>query len=157
MPRSDALDGSLINSIVGEGTHFRGHLDLSGLLRIDGDFSGSIKTSGRVIIGSQGRADCTINAATVVVGGVLRGNVYASEQVILLDRAIVLGNIYSPRLTADEDTIIDGSLLISGRNTLIEPSEEIETRRRREPPSFARKVRRPGATRRSAAAQRTDE
>ncbi|MFW5686046.1 MAG: bactofilin family protein, partial [Spirochaetota bacterium] len=62
-------DDSLINSIVGPGTFFRGHLELSGLLRIDGDFSGSVKTDGRVIVGQAGRADCAIEAATVVVGG----------------------------------------------------------------------------------------
>lgn len=67
------FDDSLVNSIVGRGTHFRGHLELSGLLRIDGDFSGSIKTQGKVIIGRGGRADCSIDAHTVVIGGIVRG------------------------------------------------------------------------------------
>lgn len=107
-----AGDENYINSIVGEGTHFRGHLQLSGLLRIDGDFSGSISTSGKVLVGKFGRADCTVEADTVVVGGILRGAIYATEKVIVLASAIILGNIYSPRLIAEEGVLIDGSLVV---------------------------------------------
>ncbi|MCK5736372.1 MAG: polymer-forming cytoskeletal protein, partial [Spirochaetaceae bacterium] len=60
---------ALINSIIGDGTRFRGDLDLKGLLRIDGDFEGNIRTEGRVLVGKGGRARCLIVADTVVVGG----------------------------------------------------------------------------------------
>jgi cytoskeletal protein CcmA (bactofilin family) len=105
-------DDNYINSIVGEGTHFRGHLQLSGLLRIDGDFSGSIATSGKVLVGKNGRADCTIEADTVVVGGILRGAIYATQKVIVLSSALILGNIQAPRLIAEEGVLIDGVLAI---------------------------------------------
>ena len=117
MKRNDKLsaDDSFVNSIIGEGTHFRGHLELSGLLRIDGDFSGSIRTSGKVIIGKNGRADCTIDAGTVVVGGAVRGNVYAEERVIVLASAMLLGNIYAPNLVMEEGVVFDGHCEVSGR------------------------------------------
>ncbi|MFP4329481.1 MAG: bactofilin family protein [Alkalispirochaetaceae bacterium] len=111
---SQPFDDALVNSIVGHGTHFRGHLELSGLLRIDGDFSGSIKTGGKVIIGRGGRADCSIDAHTVVIGGVVRGNVYASDKVIALESAIIIGNIYAARLIAEDGVLIDAGLMISG-------------------------------------------
>lgn len=109
-----SADDSYINSIVGEGTHFRGHLELSGLLRIDGDFSGSIKTSGKVIVGRNGRADCAIEAGTVVVGGVLRGSIYAAETVIVLSSALVLADIHAPRLVAEEGVLLHGVMEITG-------------------------------------------
>jgi len=60
-----ATDESLINSIVGPGTFFRGHLELSGLLRIDGDFSGSVKTTAGIHFGSYAEAlPATTSAAT---------------------------------------------------------------------------------------------
>jgi cytoskeletal protein CcmA (bactofilin family) len=107
-------DDSLVNSIVGRGTHFRGHLELSGLLRIDGDFSGSIKTQGKVIVGRGGRADCSIDAHTVVIGGIVRGNVYATDKVIALESAIIIGNIYATRLIAEEGVLVDAGLMVSG-------------------------------------------
>ncbi|MEX2444349.1 MAG: polymer-forming cytoskeletal protein [Alkalispirochaeta sp.] len=105
---------ALVNSIVGAGTYFKGNISVSGLLRIDGDFSGGVKSSGRVIIGRGGRADCTVDAATVVIGGVFRGTVYASDKVIALDTAIIIGNIYSPRIIAESGVILDGAMHVRG-------------------------------------------
>ena len=107
-------ESTLVNSIVGSGTFFKGQIDVSGLLRVDGDFSGSLKTSGRVIIGRTGRADCTIDAATVVIGGVFRGTIYATEKVIALESAIIIGNIFAPRLIAESGVVVDGSMHIRG-------------------------------------------
>jgi cytoskeletal protein CcmA (bactofilin family) len=109
-----SLESTLVNSIVGAGTFFKGTINVTGLLRIDGDFSGGIKSSGRVIIGRGGRADCTIDAATVVIGGVFRGTVYASDRVIALETAVIIGNIYSPRLIAEAGVILDGAMHVRG-------------------------------------------
>ncbi len=108
------IESTLINSIIGAGTFFKGQLTVSGLMRVDGDISGSIKTNGRVIIGRTGRADCTIDAATVVVGGVFRGTLYASEKVIALESAIILGNIFAPRIVVETGVIIDGAMHVRG-------------------------------------------
>ncbi len=114
MTRGPVPEETLINSIVGEGTHFRGSLELNGLLRIDGDFSGTIQTGGKVIIGKNGRADCTINATTVVIGGVSRGAIYATEKVIILASAVVIGIVQAPRLIAEEGVLLDGEFRIYG-------------------------------------------
>jgi cytoskeletal protein CcmA (bactofilin family) len=104
-----------VNSIVGEGTHFKGDLELNGLLRLDGDFTGSIKTEGKVIIGKNGRADCAIDAHIVVIGGVFRGNIYAREKVILLSSSMIVGNIYSPSIIAEEGVLLNGTFVVSGK------------------------------------------
>ena len=58
----EILDGAMLNSIIGEGTKFKGEFDLDGLLRIDGDFSGIIRSKGKVLV--NGRAECDIYAGT---------------------------------------------------------------------------------------------
>ncbi len=107
-------DDNLINSIVGPGTFLRGHIELSGLLRIDGDFSGSLKSDGRVIIGQAGRADCAIEAGTVVIGGIFRGEILATEKVVLLSSAVVIGTISSPRLVAEDGVLLSGRFQVTG-------------------------------------------
>lgn len=114
MAFGQTTDDRLINSLVGEGTHFRGDLELSGLLRIDGDYSGSIRTAGKVIIGSGGRADCSIEASVVVIGGIFRGEVFCTNKVIVLASAIVIGNLHSPRMIAEEGTMIHGRCVVTG-------------------------------------------
>jgi len=109
-----SIESTLVNSIVGSGTFFKGTITVSGLLRIDGDFRGAVQTDGRVIIGRGGRADCTIDAATVVIGGVFRGTIYARDKVIALESAIVMGSIYTPRLIAESGVLLDGALHVRG-------------------------------------------
>jgi cytoskeletal protein CcmA (bactofilin family) len=106
-------DDAFINSIIGEGTRFKGEFDLNGLLRIDGDFTGIIRTKGKVLVGRNGRAECTLNAGTVVIGGVLRGEIFASEKVTILSTGLVIGTIETPRLIVEEGVILNGSCKIT--------------------------------------------
>ncbi|MDR2588699.1 MAG: polymer-forming cytoskeletal protein [Spirochaetales bacterium] len=129
MAELDGRSGAFVNSLVGEGSFFRGDIAISGLLRIDGDFSGDIKTPGKVFVGRTGRADCTINAASVVVGGIVRGSITASEKVVILSSAVIIGSITSPRLIAEEGVIFDGVLSIAG-SPLPPSSEDSDNSRR---------------------------
>ncbi len=113
MSDSHITDDAFINSIIGEGTRFKGEFDLNGLLRIDGDFTGVIRTRGKVLVGKNGRAECTLTAGTVVVGGVLRGEIHSTEKVIILSTGLVLGNITTPRLIVEEGVIFNGSCKIT--------------------------------------------
>jgi cytoskeletal protein CcmA (bactofilin family) len=115
MADSTVAEDAFINSMIGEGTRLSGDLELSGLLRIDGDFSGTIRTRGKVLIGRSGRANCTIYAGTVVVGGVLRGNVFASERIVVLTTGMVIGNLNTPRLIVEEGVILNGTCTVEGQ------------------------------------------
>jgi cytoskeletal protein CcmA (bactofilin family) len=106
-------DDAFINSMIGEGTRIKGELDLNGLLRIDGDFSGAIRTKGKVLVGKNGRAECVLTAGTVVIGGVFRGEIISTEKVIILSTGLVLGTITTPRLIIEEGVIFNGSCRIA--------------------------------------------
>ena len=106
-------DSYLVNSFIGENTKFHGDILLQGLMRIDGDFAGSVSTEGKVIIGKTGRAECTVKARTVVVGGVVKGNILATEKVVILSSGIVLGNISAPRLIVEEGVLLHGKCKIN--------------------------------------------
>ena len=112
MNEAQLPDSAYINSIIGEGTRFNGELDLNGLLRIDGDFCGTVRTKGKVLVGKNGRAECTVYAGTVVVGGVVKGNIFAEEKVVILSTGVVLGNVASPRFIVEEGVILNGNCRI---------------------------------------------
>jgi len=116
---------SFVNSIIGEGTKLRGVFDLNGLVRIDGTFSGTVKTSGKVLIGKNGFAECDILAGTVVVGGRFRGEIIAMEKITLLSTGELIGNIRTPRLIIEEGVIFDGKCeIIEEKNRLQQVKEE---------------------------------
>jgi len=106
-------DDAFVNSIIGEGTRFKGEFDLNGLLRIDGDFTGVIRTKGKVLVGRNGRAECTMHAGTVVVGGVVKGEITSTEKVIVLSTGLVLGNVTTPRLIVEEGVVLDGTCRVT--------------------------------------------
>lgn len=105
--------GVFINSIVGDGTRFVGDLELNGLLRIDGDFIGNIKTDGKVLIGKNGRAECTITADTVVIGGVVKGDIVSKGKVVILSTGMLIGNVSTPRLISEDGVILNGVCMIA--------------------------------------------
>jgi len=105
-----------LNSMIGPGTRFKGEFELDGLLRIDGDFAGEIRTTGKVVIGSSGRAECKIHAANVIIGGVVRGDIVSTENVIVLSTGMVIGNIITPRLIIEEGVIFNGNCRITSVN-----------------------------------------
>ena len=102
---------AVVNSIIGEGARFRGDFELSGLLRIDGDFVGNIESAGKVLVGRHGSAVVpTINARVVIVGGKVIGNIRAQEMVTILSTGTVEGDIEAPRLLAEEGVTINGRI-----------------------------------------------
>ena len=110
-------DAGLINSIIGEGAFFRGDIDVTGFVRVDGSLSGSIRTNGKVVIGKDGRCESSITGSTIIVGGIVKGDVLASEKVIVLSSGMIIGNVTAPRFVADEGVMLDGVYTVSGRSS----------------------------------------
>jgi len=138
MSDTHVADSTLLNSIIGEGTRFKGELEVNGLLRIDGDFMGTIRTPGKILVGLNGRARCNIYAETVVVGGVVLGNIYCTDRAIILSTGMLLGSIHAPRLVVEEGVVLNGTCRVSGA---VEQPEAPEAK----PPSARRAA---GASRR---------
>lgn len=114
MARSNrTLEDHSVNSIIGKGSQFKGEFTIDGLLRIDGTFQGTIETDGKVLIGQTGSAVTDIRARLVVVGGTVRGNIFAHERVILLSTGEVHGNIITPTLIMEEGVIFEGNCTIN--------------------------------------------
>ncbi len=110
-----SAEDNIVNSIIGEGSNFKGEFNINGLLRIDGHFQGTIETEGKVLIGQTGEAITDIKARMVVVGGMVRGNIFATEKVIFLSTGVINGNIITPSLFMEEGVKFEGSCTINKR------------------------------------------
>ena len=112
--KTQAEDG-IVNSIIGEGSEFKGEFKINGLLRIDGKFQGTIETNGKVLIGQSGDAVTDIKARLVVVGGNVRGNIFATERVIFLSSGKINGNIITPSLIMEDGVKFEGNCTINNK------------------------------------------
>ena len=101
-----------INTIIGPNTSLRGNIETGGFTRIDGSITGNVDASGRVVIGERARMKSDVCGTAITIGGVVCGNVIASESLVILSTALVLGDIITRRIRADEGCLIHGRVLV---------------------------------------------
>ncbi len=86
-------------SIFGPGVSIEGKIEGDADLRMAGKFKGDIQIKGDLSIEKGAHLTAKINAANVIIGGELEGNVIASSQIRLLDSAQVIGDLKATTLT----------------------------------------------------------
>jgi cytoskeletal protein CcmA (bactofilin family) len=111
MPSNKREDFS-INTIIGPNTSVSGDIETGGFTRVDGSIRGDVTARGRVVIGEKARMKSNVSGTSITVGGVVCGNVIASEQLIILSTALILGDIITRRIQADEGCLIHGKVSV---------------------------------------------
>jgi cytoskeletal protein CcmA (bactofilin family) len=101
-----------INTIIGPGTSVSGDVESGGFTRVDGNVQGNVKAKGRVVIGERARMKSNISGTSVTVGGVVFGNVLASERLVVLATGLVMGDIITRRIQAEEGCLIHGRVKV---------------------------------------------
>jgi cytoskeletal protein CcmA (bactofilin family) len=109
---SAKLDDFSINTIIGPNTSLTGNIESTGFTRIDGSIRGNVTAKGRVVIGEKARMRSDVSGTAITVGGVVFGNIIASEAVIILSTALVLGDIITRRIQADDGCMIHGKISV---------------------------------------------
>ena len=101
-------DDISINTIIGKGSAISGNMKVNGFIRIDGDIDGSLETDGNVIVGENARIRGDLTAKSVIIGGIIKGNIKANESVKILAEAAVIGDVISRKVQVDGSAIIHG-------------------------------------------------
>ena len=105
----------IMNSVIGDGSSFKGTFIVKGSFQIDGKFEGDLKIDGHLIIGTNGRVKTsTILTESITIAGTLIGNIDAKKEVIVIETGRVLGNIEAPKIDVGEGAIIQGEMTITG-------------------------------------------
>ncbi len=104
--------GDISTNVIGEKSYFTGSFNINGSLRIDGRFEGKSLKADQLYIGSDGKVKTNIDAVSVIVEGLIMGNINATSRVLLMPTAKVYGDIRTPEL------IIQNGVLLEGRCTI---------------------------------------
>lgn len=119
MSEQDLTGIGELQALLGDGARFSGKLTFTGRVRIDGEFSGEIRTDDVLIIGSTGRVQANIEAGTVIVrGGHVSGDIRASRLVELHAPSQVQADILAPQVFMDKGVAFDGQC------TMVEAEDE---------------------------------
>ncbi|HWT16049.1 MAG TPA: polymer-forming cytoskeletal protein [Patescibacteria group bacterium] len=87
-----------IDTLIGAKTRIKGDITFSGGFRVDGSIVGTVVADGApdavLSISDQGSVEGEVRAPHVIINGVLKGDVIASERVELAAQARVHGNVH---------------------------------------------------------------
>ena len=115
---STRRDDFSINTIIGPGVNISGNIETPGFTRVDGSILGDLKAKGKVVIGENARMKSNVSGTFVTVGGVVLGNVLASEGIVILATGLVKGDIITRRIRADEGCFIHGKVKVCQSNEI---------------------------------------
>ena len=102
-----------INAFLGVGTTYRGRLDFTGSVRIDGAFEGEIESEGTLVVGREAVITGQVRVGQLVLGGTLSGDVVAAVRVSLHKTARFTGTLATPALSVEEGAQLDGRLCMA--------------------------------------------
>ncbi len=113
-----------INTLLGDGSRFKGTVECEGTMRIDGKVDGKILARDSVIVGETGTIKADVLAPNIVIGGKVTGNVTAENRLELLSGAQLYGDIQTPTLAIAEGVVFQGNCNMKGK---VEPREKVKT------------------------------
>ena len=109
-----------ITTTLGRETVFNGVMKFRDSLKIDGKFDGEIVSSGFLFVENGAVVTANIKVGSVVIGGVVRGNIEATEKLEMLSTGKVFGSIKTAKLK-----IADG-VQFEGKCEMIKNPQDIE-------------------------------
>lgn len=98
-------------AIIGPSIQLDGDLRGQEDLLIEGEVNGTVQLrSNSLTVGSQGKIRADVYAKEIHVDGLVEGDLFGAERVIVRKSAQVRGNITSPRVTLEEGARFKGSV-----------------------------------------------
>ena len=95
-------------NIIGQGTEIQGDINTSGDMRIDGKLIGNFSSNQKLVIGTSGIIEGTINCKDCDISGKVIGNMHVTELLILKSTAEVSGDIATNKFVVEMDAQLSG-------------------------------------------------
>jgi cytoskeletal protein CcmA (bactofilin family) len=96
---------------IGKSLVFTGEIVGAESLFIDGKVEGSINLpDNRVTVGRNGKVNASINAREIVVLGIIRGNVSASDRVDIRAEGALTGDVAAARISVEDGAFFKGGI-----------------------------------------------
>ena len=84
-------------------------MTFQGVFRLDGRFEGEIFESGTLIVGEAAQVKGKIEAATIIIHGLVEGEIEAGTRVEIHGTGRFFGNLLTRSLTVEDGGILDGT------------------------------------------------
>lgn len=104
------LREGVVSGFVGAGTVVSGDAEFKGMLRIDGRFTGRVRSEkGSLIVSAGGVVEANIEVASAKINGTVNGDITATGRIELGRSARVHGNLQTPALIIEDGAVFEGN------------------------------------------------
>jgi cytoskeletal protein CcmA (bactofilin family) len=106
-----------IDTLIGRSTRVHGDMGFAGGLHVDGVIAGSVRAepgvAASISVSEHGHIEGSVEAPTVVLNGIVNGDILAAERIVLGAKARVHGDVYYGAIEMALGAEINGKLVPS--------------------------------------------
>ena len=96
-------------SIFNEDTEFDGELHYLNPIQINGKFKGKIITSSFLIVSEHATVEGNVEADSLIIAGIVKGDVFAKQNVDILPSGRIYGNITTKKIKIADGVVFEGT------------------------------------------------
>lgn len=114
-PAGEGKPVDTIDTLIGQKAVFKGDLEFTGGLRVDGHIKGNViakeESNSTVVISESGEVEGNITVPHVVVNGTINGNIHSGGRVELQSKAKINGDVHYKAVEMELGASINGNLV----------------------------------------------
>jgi cytoskeletal protein CcmA (bactofilin family) len=100
-------------SVVAHDTAWKGEFESQGSVHVHGRVEGSIRAKEDIFVAEEADVDATINAANVIIAGLVKGNIRCGSRFEVLPQGRVSGDFFAPSVVIHEGAHVNGQFRMS--------------------------------------------
>jgi cytoskeletal protein CcmA (bactofilin family) len=116
---SDILEDDDFDTILSPGIDFSGTLHFEKPFLIRGKVSGEITARGLLVIDEEAIVNADIHTSRVIIRGLVKGDVTATEKVEVTVTGNLEGNVTAPEIFMETGCVFNGRCTMTGRSTAV--------------------------------------
>lgn len=97
-------------TLIGANIVIEGTLGGSEPVVVEGTIKGNVKLSADLRVGTKGRVEATVHARSIIIEGLVEGDISADERVELVAGSSVDGNIKAPKIVVADGAKFRGNV-----------------------------------------------
>ena len=119
------MESQQARNLIGNGTVIKGDIESSGDIRIDGHLIGSLKSSGKVIIGQTGILEGDIACKQAEISGNVKGTIKTEDLTALKSTSKVEVELVTKQLLIEVGAQFTGKCVMGQQSTVAMPQQKV--------------------------------
>lgn len=112
--KKNGIGNSQVPNLLAKGTRLSGEIETQGDIRVDGLLTGKIIAKGKVVVGTEGFVEGSIDCKNIDVSGRVEANVVAEDLTVLKSTAKIKGDIITKRISIEPGAVFEGHCKMKG-------------------------------------------